>query len=156
MNALDRLFVETRGIDWLILIVDFFILVAILWLELPDWLHKRRAERNAQELAPFMDQGRHLRSSVPNQMPNPGPELMKWVEDVKQWSSETETFLAPRSTKAAIAFTHVISASSADRKVHKPDGSSFRITGRFGDLFQILQVQLDNLQKIMENPELYF
>lgn len=156
MDALDRLFVETRGIDWLILIVDFFILVAILWLELPDWLHKRRAERKAKALAPFMERGRQLQSSVPNQLPNPGPELLKWVEDVKQWSSETEAFLAPRSTKAATAFTHVISASSADRKVRKPDGSSFRITGRFGDLFQVLQVQLDNLQKIMENPELYF
>ena len=156
MGALDRLFVETRGIDWLILIVDFFILVAILWLELPDWLHKRRAERTARALAPLMASGRQLQSSVPNQMSNPGPELMKWVEDVKQWSAQTEAFLAPRSARAAVAFTHVISDSSADRKVHKSDGSSFRLTGRFGDLFQVLQVQLDNLQKIMENPEGYF
>lgn len=156
MDALHRLFVETRGIDWLILIVDFFILVAIVWLELPDWLHKRRAERSAGTLAPFMDRGRQLQTTVPNQLPNPGPELLKWVEDVKQWSAETEAFLAPRSTRAANAFTHVISASSADRKVHRPDGASFRLTGRFGDLYQVLQIKLDNLQKIMESPESYF
>lgn len=156
MGAFDRLFVDTRGIDWLILIVDFFILVAILGLELPEWLHKRRAIRNAETLAPFMDRGRQLQASVPNQLPNPGPELLKWMEDVKRWSVETEAFLAPRSGRAVVAFTHVISASSADRKVHKPDGSSFRLTGRYGDQYQVLQVKLDNLQKIMENPESYF
>ncbi len=156
MGSIDRLFTDTRGIDWLILIVDFLILVAIVWLELPDWLHKRRAERRAKTLTPLMDRGRHLQASVPNQLPNPGPELLKWVEDVKQWSADTEAFLVPLSAKAAIAFTHVMSASSADRKVHKPDGTSFRLTGRFGDLYQVLQVKLDNLQKILESPELYF
>lgn len=156
MGAFDRLFVDTRGIDWLILIVDFFILVAILWLELPDWLHKRRAEHSAEELAPFMERGRRLQSSVPNPPPNPSPELLQWVEEVKRWNADTEAFLVPRSAKAVIAFTHVISASSADRKVHRPDGTSFRLTGRFGDLYQVLQVKLDNLQKITENPESYF
>ena len=65
MNALYRLFEGTRAIDWLLLIVDFLVLLAILWFELPEWLHKRKAAKMARKLIPFLEKGEELRSSAP-------------------------------------------------------------------------------------------
>ncbi len=156
MYGLFRLFEGTRAIDWLILIVDFLILVSIVWLELPDWLHHRRAVAMSRALTPFMDRGRQLQVSVPSQNSHPSPELLKWAEEVKTWTEETEIFLARSSRKAAIAFTHVINAYNADRTVRRPDGTRFRLAGHYGDIYQVLQVKLDNLEKIIEKPEAYF
>jgi hypothetical protein len=81
-------------------------------------------------------------------------DLQKWGKDVEVWGAETEVLLASHSRKASTAFTHVINAQVADRIVRRGN-SSFHATGSYGDMYQILQVKLDNLQKIMENPEAY-
>lgn len=156
MDVLRRWFSDARPIDWLLLIVDFLVLVAILVLELPDWLHKRRAETNARALAPFLDRGRVLQSSVPFQTHSPGAEMQQWAEKVELWSSETQGFLAGLSPRASTTFTHIVNAGEADRDVRRPDGSMFHVSGHYGDVYQVLQVKLSNLQRILENPTAYF
>lgn len=44
IDILHRLFGDVRPIDWLIVGIDFLVLVAILWFEIPEWLHTRRAK----------------------------------------------------------------------------------------------------------------
>jgi hypothetical protein len=83
-----------------------------------------------------------------------GKDLLQWGKDVEAWDAETEVLLASHSRKASTAFTHVINAQVADRTVRRGN-STFQVVGQFGDVYQILQVKLDNLQKIMENPEAY-
>jgi hypothetical protein len=162
-DILRRWFSDTRPIDWLIvlmdclaILVDFLVLAAILVLELPEWRHKRLADRSARALAPFLHSGRVLQSSVPYQEINMGTAMMNWVAQVESWTSATQALLAGLSPRASFAFTHIVNAGHADREVRRPDGSAFHLSGYFGDVYQVLQVKLNNLQKIAENPQAYF
>jgi hypothetical protein len=139
-------------VDFSVLVVSMFLL-RISW---PGWWRERKGRKFIASLNPYLDRGRLLQSSVPNQAFNPGLELMKWVEDVKAWSTETEAFLATVSPRAAAAFTHVINAGQADRAIRQSEGRMMPISGYFGDVYQILQVKLNNLQKITETVVIYF
>ena len=153
MDGLYRLFEGTRAIDWLLLIVDFLVLLAILWFELPEWLHKRRAGKKARLLAPFLERGEELRSSAHERSTH---DFMKWMDNARDWGIETQVFLEKESPRAASAFKHIVHLRETDRAVVTDFGQLVPLTGLHGDAYQLLQARLDNLQKIIDSPEVYF
>jgi len=151
-----RLFADARPIDWLLLIVDFLVLVAILWFELPEWWHKHKGKKMVSELAPLLEKGKELKTSVPY-LPNPQWEVTsKWFEDVRAWDSDTQSLLAKHSSQALSAFTHIAHVRETDRAIVTPHGDMYPVVGHCGDVFQVLQAKLDNLQRIVEKADIYF
>ena len=150
------IFADARAIDWLLLIVDFLVLVAILWLELPKWRHKCKARKFASRLSPRIDKGWSLQRSVPHTDPHvAGDESKAWVDQTVAWEKETESFIATLSQRAALAFVFKINISASHGVAIAPDGRRFLLGSDFGDRYQIWQVKLENLKKIIENPETY-
>jgi hypothetical protein len=146
----------SKPVDWLLFWVDMLVLGAILWLELPDQLHKRRAAKNVRILIPLLESGRHIQSSVPYQHQENSPELSEWAETAKSWWTSTEAVVAALSPRAATAFNHLLNFDSADRTAMDKSGRPYRLCGYAGDIYQSLQLKLGNLQRIIENPEIYF
>jgi hypothetical protein len=70
-RLLADMFSEARPIDVLILIVDFLVLLAILWLEGPEWWHKRVVRRRKAKVFEFWSRGQKLQTSAPQRH---GPE----------------------------------------------------------------------------------
>lgn len=158
MDGLYRLFWGTRPFDWLMFGIDCSVLVVstlVLIFSCPTWRRQYKAKKMVLAVGANLERGRKLQSSMPYwDSHQVGKDLLQWEKDVEVWGTETEVLLASHSRKASIAFTHVINAQVADRTV-RGGSSTFQARGRFGDLYQILQVKLDNLQRLMENPEAY-
>jgi hypothetical protein len=147
----------SRPIDWLILVVDLCVLLAVLWLEVPEWRHKRRCKRIARQLQPLSDKGIQLQTGTPNPRTSQGMQAFRrWESEVNAWSDETHDFLAQNSSTAASAFLLIVNAQVADRIVRSPDGNMFSLSGGWADTYQIFQLKLSNLQMIVQNPEAYF
>ena len=155
IDIVRRLFSDARPIDILILVVDFLVLAVILYFEGGEKLHKRKMRRQVLALASFMERGRKLQASTPDPVVA-SDAIDEWIEQVKLWGSETQDFLSSRSMRASSAFTHIVNVTAVDREVRSSDGRMFHVAGYFGDAYQLLQLKLDNLHKIMVNPEAYF
>jgi hypothetical protein len=106
-------------------------------------------------LVPLLQRGQELQSSTPDPTLEP-QAIPEWLQKVGSWSSETEAFLAVVLQGHPSLSPTLSTLEGPDREVHRSDGSMFRVAGYFGDLDQVLQVKLNNLQRVMENPEAYF
>jgi len=146
----------SKPVDWLLFLVDMLVLAAILWLELPDQLHKRRVAKKVKILIPLLESGRHIQSSVPYQDMENSPELSEWAETAQSWWTSTEVAVAGLSPQAATVFKHFVNFDSADRVALDGSGRPYHLHGYAGDMYQALQLKLGNLQRIIENPEVYF
>jgi hypothetical protein len=79
-----------------------------------------------------------------------------WMEKFKAWDSETQALLSDKSSKAASIFIHVVTAAKTDRARWDSGGSVHYLYGDIGNIYQLLQIKLDNLHRIIENPDAYF
>jgi len=86
---------------------------------------------------------------------NEEDEIADWILKAKDWSEDTNAYLARYSGRASASFSLVVTSTAADSVVHTPT-SSFPVTGRLREHYQKLLVQLDNLRRIMEKPDAYF
>jgi hypothetical protein len=126
------------GTDWLNLIIEFAVLVVILWLELPEWLHRRRATKFASALAPLITRGQQVANTVPWM----GSPVDEWTAKATVWMEATRKFLAERSPRALSSFDFVTTIG-VDRK----------LSGHAGDIYQEFHARLQNLVRIGERPE---
>lgn len=164
LDAVHRFLVLIFGhpqpIDWWLLAADVAIVALIIWLDVPERIHKRRCAKIVPFLFEFMDKGQKMQNDVPE--PSPGspnqdwPRFQAWVTSVNNWSSETNGFLASKSARASASFLLVVDSSSRDNLIYRPDGRSFYVSGGVRLCYQRLVSQLDNLREIMEKPDVYF
>ncbi|MGA3161907.1 MAG: hypothetical protein ABSC77_11880 [Terracidiphilus sp.] len=153
-------FEEIRGFDWIMLVVEILVLVAILVFEGPKWWHERESRKKAKLLIPLLELGENLRNSVPFYS-NLGhnalyQQLTQWRERALKWDLETQEFIAELSPRALSTYKHIVHLRETDRAVLTPDGVLYPVQGPFGDAYQLLQARLDNLQKIIDNADVYF
>jgi len=104
----------------------------------------------------FTGRGQQLQRDVPSTFAtNEEDEIADWILKAKDWSEDTNAYLARYSGRASASFSLVVTSTAADSVVHTPT-SSFPVTGRLREHYQKLLVQLDNLRRIMEKPDAYF
>ena len=134
-----------RPIDWIVLLVDVCVLVAILWFEFPEWWHKRAIARHKAKVLEFWTNGQKLQASAPtHQHPDNQPS---WLGAVKSWNSETREFLQSCSPWAEASFLH-------ETSTQLPPGAH-AVTNQSREAYRVLLIRLDNLKTIMENPHEY-
>ena len=153
----QMLFEEIRPFDWIMLVVEVLVLILIA-VEIfvftgPEWWHGIQAKKKASKLFPFLAQGEALRNLISE---NPNQDHNQQRENILKWDRETQEFLTKLSSRALSTFRHVAHVSETDRGILTPSGQFYPASGLFGDAYQMLQARLDNLQKIIEKPEVYF
>ena len=159
-HVVRMMFYGFRAPDVWLLIVELLVLGLILYDVLSGVLHKRKMAKRLSELFPLLERGQRLQTSIPvgpSSVSLPDFEAtQRWMSDFKAWNSETETFLSRKSSKAASIFRHVINAARTDRAMWGRSGEVHYLSGEIGNTYQLLQVKLDNLHRIIGNPDAYF
>jgi hypothetical protein len=164
LDALHRLFVSSFGhpqpIEWWLLAADVAIVALIVWLDVPEKLHKRRCAKIVKVLSDFMFVGHTLAGSVPNpqlQQVGSAEQIEMWRQSVEAWRTETAQYLSAHSSKAASAFLLItLSETNVTNIVHPLEGWSFHLSGYERETYQALLGYMDNLRGIIEKPEVYF
>ena len=142
-----------RPIDWLVVIVDFLVLLAILIFEIREIRRERRHDREQRDrrrlvdervaaLRDAMSKGQSLRLCIPG---SGDPRVAEWAQAVNKWGEETRVLLKSFSAHAETAFLLPMSVSPY-------------ITGSEGAVFEYISLmsRLDNLKGIIEKPDMYF
>lgn len=154
-DILRRMFGEARPIDDLILIVDFLVLVAILWFEGPEYLRKRRVNRRVKRLVKVMSAGRDLLKMRPKELGSSFPEeiedessLVAWQERVRLWLMDARQFLGTYSSPASVTLTDDLPPLQ-----YATQAASYWSALEWNTMLTDL---LNKLHDIMEKSDVYF
>jgi len=148
---------EIRPFDWIMLAVEVLVLILIA-VEIfiftgPEWWHGIQAKKKAAKLIPFLAQGEALRNLISK---SPNQDQNQHRENILKWDKETQDFLAAIAPRALSAYMHIVRLQANDSAVLSANGQLHPVHGLFADAYRVLQSRLENLQKIIETPVLYF
>jgi len=118
------------------LAIEFLVLVLIAYevLYLSIW-QRLKMRRRSRVVLDLMRQGQTLQEAMPD-----SPEgLMPWKSSVTAWVTETDAQLAKYSPEAVVVFRH-------NPTPVQPGGTASSVR---------LSNHLNNLRRILENPDVY-
>lgn len=158
LRVLHSLFGNPQPIEIWLLLADVAIVGLIVWLDIPEWSHKRRVAKVARVLSDFMFKGQSLAQGVPNPRElTDFAAFAGWLSSVESWRTDVAQFLSEKSSRSASAFLLItVSEANVSNVVHPLEGWSFRLTGDHREAYQALLAYLTNLRSIIEKPEVYF
>jgi hypothetical protein len=145
MNTLPHLFAEYRPVDMVILLVEFLVLLMIVWQMGARTLHKRTVAKRLMELFYAMAEGQELQAIAPHRTDERSASSGKWRQSVQEWITQTGKVLERCSAQAAISFIH-----NPDLTLTHPNGIAAPSE------YESLVVRLNNLRGIIEHPDAYF
>lgn len=155
-HALHILFGTPEPIEVWMLIADVLIVVLIIWLDLPEWFHKRKCHKIVTTIAPYIERGQEIRQNVPSPEMAERESGVAWMQSVDAWSEETNNFLLTHSRRASLAFQLIAGANLHGGIVYRPNGYSFPVFGQIREHYERLLDLMNNLRGIMEKPDVYF
>jgi hypothetical protein len=143
------LFEGARPIDRTVLIVDALVLLIIF----VEWIQAQRREHRISQRQKLVDtrlvsvrgaisQGQAIQHSA---VPNGDAQTDHWYQRTKAWTTQTEKLLEGYSLRASTAFMDVSSANPMRTY------QEFAVAQEYAHLV----ARLNNLIRIMENPEVY-
>jgi len=156
LDTLRRIFVGSRPIDVVMLVVELLVLLLIAYEVGSGVWHKLKMRHRRSALLPYLEKGQKLLLGIPDQALEPHETVERWMQEVESWTSETRNFLDEHSPNASFAFMSTVRSGTVERAARRSDGTTFRVTGSLGDAYQHLQTKLDNLRRIIEEPDVYF
>jgi hypothetical protein len=155
------IFGKPQPIEWWLLGADLAIVALIIWLDVPEQLHKRQIAKIVSKITPYMEAGQRIQNEL-HVLAGTLPQVtgtkqgLAWITEANTWGKTTADSLALHSTQASAAFLLVITTVQAGRTIYSQQYGTFYLSGEVGDCYQTLLGRLVNLQRIMEKPEAYF
>jgi hypothetical protein len=151
-----------RPFDWVMLVIEALVLLLILYeVIVGEIRHRRETARGAfltervAELSKLHSKGHRIQTTVLDPMINNPQILQPWIDSAEAWGKETDAILRKYSQRASRTFLLVTDAGQIDTVV-TAHGRHFMVSGAIGGVYQRLVLQLENLNRIIENPALYF
>jgi len=151
-----------RPFDWVMLAVEVLVVLLILYEIVISEVRSRRESKHHSflsarvlELSKLRSKGQRIQATVLDPMIN-NPQIIKpWIDAARTWSEETDAALRNHSERASSAFLLVTDGGHIDRVV-SAHGRHFMVTGEIGEAYKQLLLQLENLDRIINNPAAYF
>jgi hypothetical protein len=155
------MFEGVKPFDWLMLVIELLVLLAILYEIIKGELREKRERRRqgildekGRSLSRLLDKGLRIKATVIDPAIT-NPQLHgTWISSASAWIEETRSYLAT-FPRASAAFLETSNAGSVDN-VASASGRHFVVTGEVGKSYQTLILHLENLHRISERPEAYF
>jgi hypothetical protein len=146
-NKIKCMFGGVKPFDWLMLIVEILVLALIAFEIFHSIWHRRKIVRLLSRAFYFVQMGQKLQVMIGPEWNGPplGPE---WIKSVKAWNQETLNFLEACSPQARESF--LINNVEAHRE------QSLKVPPEAQWWYRTMLNRLDNLQRIAENPDVYF
>lgn len=156
MDAIRRIFVLLFGhpqpIEWWLLATDLAIVALIVWLDVPERLHKRRIRQRMGRLVEFLNEGQKLLTTFPDDKTSYGQTLIPgWKTAVENWITSTNSFLLVCSPYASAKFLD-------DSQLSQPRDYFIPSININTDLWKHLEMvhrRLSNLQEIVQSQQVY-
>jgi hypothetical protein len=154
-NTIGHMFEGVRPFDWLMLFVEIAVLLLIAWEIGRDLWRKWKIRRLLDSLFDFVQRGQKLQALSPQGTYAPegphGPQFTPaWINLVKTWNQEAVDFMETCSPQARWSFLNDTSDGSAHAQ------QALAVPQEAQWLYRIMLTRLDNLQRIAENPDVYF
>jgi hypothetical protein len=143
-----RIFSDARPIDIWMVVIEVLVLAIIAYEAGSDFHHKHKLRGWLAGIFGLVSKGQNLQKHAPRSGPlgNADPAAIDpWIKSVHEWSEETANFLKKYSTQAVVAFYQGV-----QRDAEYP-GIAWNAQNMFGHLL----LRLNNLQRIMEKPDVY-
>jgi hypothetical protein len=150
-----HMFEGARPLDWLMLVVEALVLALIAYeIVSPRW-HRRKIRRLLNVAFDFVQRGQKLQAISPQGIYGPegphGPQFVPaWIEKVKTWNQEALDFMERCSPQARASFLSDTSSGAAHTQ------QSLMVPPEAQWWYRTMLTRLDNLQRIAENPDVYF
>src|SRR5216684_2216069 len=149
-NTIKHMFEGVRPFDWLMLGIEV-IVVILIGFEIFRGERSRHEEEKRLErvnermtvIRSLMAVGQEIRRTAPEPMAHNA--VNPWVEALEKWNQEVYVILESFSRQAAVSFNAGI-----------PKGANYPgLAPVAQQYFGVLLLRLENLQNIMEKPDVY-
>jgi predicted metal-dependent hydrolase len=134
----------TRPIDWWMLAIELLVLVVIATEAIISFVHWQARKTATKKALALLLEGQQIQDRVPGRNQDEAAE--EWNKEVGAWVTKTLTFLKGCSQQAEVTFN----------QLHKSLPLSYKAALATEQLYGWLYRSLENLQAIMEKPEIYF
>ncbi len=148
-DVLYRFFGDFRPVDWVSCILELLFILVVLWLEVPDVLHKWKVHKKVRIVQRLLLDGNKFQITAPATDFDNVTVISEWVEGVKAWIESSNQTLSDNSILAELAFS---------RRNVQPDflyGVISPIADARGWYRELLH-RMNNLVNIMEKADVYF
>lgn len=136
-----------RLIDWVMLVVEILVLVIIAAEAVYGIVKHYRIRRITKIILVFIEEGQILQGKVPRDVFVADDTIVGWNNSAQIWMDSVETFLKVKCSRhAAATFRHYIPNQQWSGVLLENNKK----------LYMDLLMRLENLQSILENPDVYF
>jgi hypothetical protein len=149
------MFDGVRPFDWIMLAVEVAVLLLIAFEIGAEIFRKRKTKRLSNKAFEFLQRSQLLKGSAPKTNSACGPKgphgekvVQSWLEAVEQWNQETVKFLESCSPQARAAFL------VSEEEAFQQEILTVPVDAQWW--YGTLSTRAMNLQRIAENPEVYF
>jgi hypothetical protein len=152
-RTIMHMFEGARAIDWVMLVIEALVLILIAYEVVIAHLDRRGArmrkqatDRRSEAIRELVSKGHVLLASAPRFGEN-DMIVAKWKDSLRDWNVEVQTLLKSYSSQALASYNQGI-----------PKSASFPglAAGNVQGDYSFLLMRLDNLQNIMEKPDVYY
>ena len=148
-DTFRRIFQGTRPIDYVMLIVEVFVLLIIALEGIAHAVHRLRVRRRVKRLRPFQATGLALQDEFRLRFRSSNDatgEAVEWIDRIDKWTAATSEHIKRYSLEATAAFL-------------RDSGGVIMKYGNQNSIFatyERLESRLNNLHGIIETADLYF
>lgn len=145
-DTIRRMVEGARPVDWVMIVIEALVLILIC-AEYAErkWLERRRHNRLSQ-LHGLLTEGQEIQGRAIPAGTTDEAAISSWNDSVGSWIIKTNNYLTGLTPRASAAFLHNRGGAGINYS---------GVTGKARDHFVMLLARLNNLQSIMEKPEVY-
>ncbi len=161
-RTIAHLIEGTRPLDWIMLIVEILVLFIIAYDFIAErfrrWTDKKRRsflDALVLQLSPLLDEGNRIRLTIPDPLATTPFFISRWIDIASSWTEKTKTVIASYSSSASAAFMLISDSQWVDDAVSY-HGHNFFLSGPTLEAYKAITLHLENLQRMMDRPEMYF
>jgi hypothetical protein len=151
---------EIRPFDWWMLVIEATVLLFVgyevgltIFHQVTGASRKKAIREIEARLRDFIASGEAIRDQAPEGAQAYNAE---WVESVKTWIADTDSYVAAKSGRAAVEFRRTPALDVRQRQRITRWGQISYLSGSMGDSLQLLNLKIENLYRIAQRCEDYF
>jgi hypothetical protein len=143
LDTIQRLFGDTRPIDWLMLIVEVLVLILIAYEVAKPMIRRFRVRRRIAVVLGCVSEGMQLKQEASRLTV---PDLDRWKDSIQTWSNTAFEKVNRMSPQAGDRFANVTSLRAS---------SYLGIIPEAQDIYALLIYRLEVLRAIAGEPDVY-
>ena len=158
-HTIRRMMIEEsiRPFDWWMLAIEVGVLLLVAYEvgttvthQIKEAKRRKTLHEIEAELRRLIVSGEAIKKAIPEYIPD-----LDWPNSVHKWVEDVEAYLTPLSSKALSEFNSYAHPNPRYRDYQGQFGHIRHASGYSGDMLETLNMKLENLRRIAQNPDSY-